>query len=109
MTFFTGLATATVGLGMIAYRVPLDARILAILLVMGLLCALGNVCIFIALRNTTAATVSQYHYTQLISGAVAAYLMFHEEPTRSTLAGAALIVASGLYIAMRAGQAEMAR
>ena len=77
-----------------------------ILLAMGLLCALGNICVFIALRYTTAATVSQYHYTQLVAGAVVAYLMFHEKPTRSMLVGAILIVGSGLYIAALAARAD---
>ena len=33
------------------------------------------------LEHTTAATVSQYHYTQLISGAIVAYLLFQERTT----------------------------
>jgi drug/metabolite transporter (DMT)-like permease len=103
MTFFSGLVMAAAGLAaMLAYAAPLNLRLLAILAVMGFLCALGNICFFVALKHTTAANVSQYHYTQLVSGAVVAYLIFHEKPTRFMLIGAVLIVASGLYIAFHA-------
>ncbi len=102
LTFISGLATASAGsAGMLMHAVPLNPRLIAVLVVMGLLCALGNICIFVALKHTTAATVSQYHYTQLVAGAIAAYLIFHEKPTRFMLAGAVLIIAAGLYIALR--------
>jgi drug/metabolite transporter (DMT)-like permease len=101
MTFFSGLIGACVGAtGMLGYAVPVDGRLLAALVVMGLFCALGCIFIFIALRYTTAATVSQYHYTQLVSGSIVAWLLFREKPTMWMLAGALLIIASGLYIAM---------
>lgn len=107
VTFFSGAVTACGGFtGMLAYTAPLNARIMAVLIVMGLLCVTGSVCVFIAVKYTTAATVSQYHYTQLVSGAIVAYLLFHEKPTRSMLIGAALIIASGLYIAMVAARAN---
>jgi drug/metabolite transporter (DMT)-like permease len=105
VVFISGLVTASVGLiGMLHDRVPLDGRLLGVLALMGFLCALGNICIFAALKRIPAATVSQYHYTQLIAGAAVAYLMFSEKPTRAMLIGAVLIVAAGLYIALRAAR-----
>ena len=112
MTFFSGLVSAAVGLlGMLAHALPVHARLLAALLAAGLLCALGNICIFVALKRTTAATVSQYHYTQLVVGSIVAFLLFHEKPTLWMLGGAVLIIAAGLYIALQqpqelAGHAE---
>ena len=103
VTFFSGLVTAAAGLaGMIVHAVPASTRLLIALLAMGLLGTVGNICVYTALRHTTAATVSQFHYTQLVSGAVVAYLLFREKPTVWMLTGAMLIVASGLYIALRA-------
>ncbi len=103
VTFFSGLVTAAAGLtGMIVHAVPTSTRLLAALLAMGLLGTVGNLCVYTALKYTTAATVSQYHYTQLVSGAIVAYLIFHEKPTAWMLTGALLIVLSGLYIALRA-------
>ncbi len=101
MTFFSGLVSAAFGLtAMLAHAAPVSARLLAALMMMGLLGTLGSICVFVALKHTTAATVSQYHYSQLVSGAIAAYLLFHESPTLWMLLGAALIVAAGLYTAV---------
>ena len=105
MTFFSGIVMAVAGFGgMLVHAAPLNARLLTVLLAMGVLCALGNLCFFVALKHTSAANVSQYHYTQLLSGAIVAYLIFREKPTRSMLAGAILIVGSGLYIAFNASR-----
>ena len=107
MTFFSGLVMAAAGAGGMLYEAaPLTLRLVTVLLVMGLLCTLGNLCLFVALRHTTAANVSQYHYTQLISGAFVAYFAFGEKPTHAILMGGVVIVAAGLYIAVDAGRAS---
>ena len=109
MTFFSGLVVAAGGLlGTGLHEAPLHPRLLIVLLVMGVLCALANVCFFIAVKHTTAATVSQYHYTQLITGAVVAYLLFGETPTKSMMLGAVLITLSGLYIALNVTEGSRA-
>jgi drug/metabolite transporter (DMT)-like permease len=102
MTWLSALVSASAGLlGMIIHAEPVSGRVLLALLAMGMLCSIGSICIAIALKYTTAATVSQYHYTQLVVGSVAAYFLFNEKPTIWMLAGAALIVGAGLYIALR--------
>jgi drug/metabolite transporter (DMT)-like permease len=105
LVFFSGLVMAAYGFGrMLAHAEPLTARLTAGLCAMGFFCAFGSVCFFIALKHTSAANVSQYHYTQLISGALIAYLFWREIPGISMLSGGVLIVGSGLYIAMRASR-----
>jgi drug/metabolite transporter (DMT)-like permease len=69
---------------------------------MGVFCALGTLCFYIAVKHTSAANVSQYHYTQLITGTLVTYLIWHEKPGFYVLLGGALIFASGLYIAVSA-------
>jgi drug/metabolite transporter (DMT)-like permease len=71
---------------------------------MGFLCATGSLCFFVALKNTTAANVSQFHYTQLVTGALMAWLVWRQIPTLFTLTGAVLIIVSGVYIALHASQ-----
>jgi drug/metabolite transporter (DMT)-like permease len=80
----------------------LKAHLLAGLFGMGLFCALGTLCFYIAVKHTSAANVSQYHYTQLITGTLLTYLVWHTRPGLFVLMGGALIFASGLYIAMSA-------
>jgi drug/metabolite transporter (DMT)-like permease len=48
--------------------------------------------------------VSQYHYTQLVTGAIVSFLVFHELPTLWMVLGGSFIVASGLYIAFLASR-----
>jgi drug/metabolite transporter (DMT)-like permease len=79
-----------------------SVNIVSILVAMGAFCTLGTMSYFIALKHTTAANVSQYHYTQLLTGAIVAYLVWREVPTPSMFAGSVLIVASGLYVAFAA-------
>jgi len=51
-------------------------------------------------KHTSASTVSQYHYTQLVTGAIVTFLVWRELPTIWMLMGGALIVTAGLYIAV---------
>jgi drug/metabolite transporter (DMT)-like permease len=100
LTLFSGGVMALVGFGlMLVHAAPLNARLTALLVAMGVLCATGSLCFFVALRDTAAANVSQLHYTQLITGALMAWLVWRQVPGLDTILGAVLIIASGLYIA----------
>lgn len=105
LTFFSGAAMTVVGFGlMLGHSMPFHGRVAVLLVAMGLLCAIGSLCFFVALRNTTAANVSQFHYTQLITGALMAWLVWRQVPSFFTVAGAVLIIVSGVYIALNASQ-----
>ena len=65
----------------------------------------GIICFFVAVKHTSASNVSQYHYTQLVTGALVSYLVWREAPTVWMVAGGTLIVVSGLYIAVLARRA----
>jgi drug/metabolite transporter (DMT)-like permease len=109
LTFFSGLVMTVAGFGLMLDRAaPLTPRLTAGLCAMGIFCALGSLCFFVALKHTTAATVAQYHYTQLLTGALLAYLIWHTRPTLFVVLGAVLIVASGLYIAVTAPRSAYA-
>jgi drug/metabolite transporter (DMT)-like permease len=43
------------------------------------------------------SALAPYEYTMLIWGGIGGYLVFHETPSWSTLAGAAVVAAAGLY------------
>lgn len=107
LAFFSGVVTAAVGFGWMAmwHAEPLTPRLTAGLFAMGLFCALGTLCFYIAVKHTSAANVSQYHYTQLLTGTLVSYLVWHDKPGLYVMAGGALILGSGLYIAVAARQA----
>jgi drug/metabolite transporter (DMT)-like permease len=103
LAFFSGLVTAAVGLAlMLFHAAPLTVRLTAGLFAMGLFCAAGTLCFYIAVKHTSAANVSQYHYTQLLTGTLVSFLVWHDKPGFFVLAGGSLILASGLYIAVAA-------
>jgi drug/metabolite transporter (DMT)-like permease len=101
LTLVSGAVMALVGFALMIYRsVPLTFRLGVLLIAVGLLCAVGSLCFFLALKHTTAANVSQFHYTQLVTGVLMAWLVWRQIPTFFTLAGATLIIVSGVYIAL---------
>jgi drug/metabolite transporter (DMT)-like permease len=104
LAFFSGLVTAAVGLGLMVllHAEPLTARLTAGLFAMGLFCALGTLCFYIAVKHTSAVNVSQYHYTQLVTGTLVSYLVWHDKPGLYVLIGGSLILGAGLYIAVAA-------
>jgi drug/metabolite transporter (DMT)-like permease len=110
LTFFSGMVMAIVGFGaMLWHAEPITPRLDVSLLVMGLFCTTGTICFFLAIKHTSASNVSQYHYTQLLTGALVSYLVWRELPTLWMIAGGFLIIASGFYIALlavRAGKTQ---
>ena len=72
-----------------------------------LLCAfgafgsLGHYLLILAHRHTPASVVSPFMYSQLVWTTTLGFLVFGDVPNRYTLAGAAIVVASGLYLLHR--------
>lgn len=102
LAFFSGLVTAATGgvLMVFVHAEPLTVPLTAGLFAMGLFCALGTLCFYVAVKHTSAANVSQYHYTQLLTGTLISYLVWHDKPGFYVVLGGALILGSGLYIAV---------
>jgi len=65
-------------------------------------CAAGTLAFYVAVKYTSAGNVSQYHYTQLVTGALISYLVWHERPGVWMLVGGGLIIGAGLAIALAA-------
>ena len=107
LTLFSGAVMAVVGFGfMLVHAARLTPGVATLLIAMGVLCATGSLCFFVALKHTTAANVSQFHYTQLVTGAVVAWIVWRQTPSLTTVLGGILIIASGLYIATLASQEQ---
>ena len=102
LTFFSGAVIALVGLGGMLWRAAaVSGAEVGVLGAAGLFCVVGSLCFFVALRHAPAAVVSQFHYSQLLTGAVLAWVLWHERVTAAMLWGAVLIVGSGVYTAAR--------
>jgi drug/metabolite transporter (DMT)-like permease len=106
LAFFSGIVmTVAGGIAMLVHAEPIGGRLLAELIAMGVFCAAGTLCFYTAVKHTAASNVSQYHYTQLLTGALVSYVVWRELPTLWMVLGSVLIVASGLYIAWLASRA----
>ncbi len=80
---------------------PSDAFIAALMLGTGVLGSLGHFCLISGHKLAPASVLSPFVYTQLIWVTILGYVVFGSLPTGWTLAGAAMVVSSGLYLLYR--------
>ena len=52
-------------------------------------------------RRASPSLLAPFEYTALIGGAIAGYLIWDEVPDRWVVAGALIIIASGLFVVYR--------
>ena len=97
--FYTALAGAVVlsAVAPLDWRPP-DAFDWLLLVMLGVLGGLGQLCLIRAFRLAPAAVVSPFSYTGLIWATVFGFIVFLEVPDLWTMVGASLIVGSGLYV-----------
>ncbi len=101
--FWTGAVGAAVTLPALplVWRAPSDARVWVALLGLGLFGALGHWLMILAHRRAPASTLAPFFYAQLVGAVVLGRLVFGTLPDRWTLAGAAVVTGSGLYLLHR--------
>ncbi|HET7715749.1 MAG TPA: DMT family transporter [Bauldia sp.] len=80
---------------------PPDWLVGALMLLTGAAGGLGHWFLIVAHRRAPASLLAPFQYTQILWMPVFGFLVFSDVPTRNTLIGAAIIVASGLYILYR--------
>jgi drug/metabolite transporter (DMT)-like permease len=103
LAFCSGLVTAMAGLALTSFHPrPLTPVLWLALSMMGVFCAAGTLSFYVAVKHTSASNVSQYHYTQLLTGTLISYVVWHDKPGLFMWMGGALIIGSGLMIALAA-------
>ena len=95
-----------VGLAVLTVLLPFDCvvpswRALGLSIVMGVIATTGQLLVVMAYRHAAASALAPFSYTQLLWSSFFGFLVFGTAPDRWTVAGAAIIVASGLYTAHR--------
>lgn len=80
---------------------PAGPKIWLLLASMGLWGGLGHYIFILAYRHAPAATLAPFIYLGLITHATGGYLVFGQVPDRWTLAGASIVIASGVYLLHR--------
>jgi len=74
---------------------------LGLLALMGVIGTLTQGCYIKGMEAGEAAVMAPIDYTRLVFAVVAGFLLFHETPSPAVLAGAAIVVASTVYISVR--------
>lgn len=99
-TALVGFIAATVPLPAV-WVMPTDPMVIAGMIAVGAFGFIGHLFLVLAHRYAPAPVLAPYIYTQIIWYAVAGFLAFGQVPSEYTLAGAAIVIASGLYLLYR--------
>jgi drug/metabolite transporter (DMT)-like permease len=80
---------------------PANGGDIVLMVTVGVFAVVGHYLLIIAHRHTPASVLSPFMYTQLLWAGTLGYLVFHDVPNQWTLAGAGIVVGSGLYLLHR--------
>jgi len=83
------------------WTTPSEPLHIVIMLTFGAFGSLGHYLLIVAHRHTPASVLSPFMYCQLIWTTTLGFVIFGDVPNRWTIAGAAVVVASGLYLLQR--------
>jgi len=83
------------------WTTPSDPVVIAVMIVCGAFGTVGHYLLIIAHRLAPPAVLAPFIYSQIVWVIILGYAVFADLPNRWTLAGAAVVVASGLYILYR--------
>src|SRR6188768_256442 len=86
------------------WTTPSEPLVIGLMVASGAMGSAGHYFLIAAHRLAPAAVLSPFIYTEIVLVIVLGYLVFGDLPTRWTLTGAAIVVASGLYILHRERQ-----
>ena len=87
-------------LALLSWRWPTPGD-LALLCLMGVIATVNQACYIKGMQAADAAAMAPIDYSRLIFSAIAGFFLFGEVPKGLTLAGAAIVIASTLYITLR--------
>jgi drug/metabolite transporter (DMT)-like permease len=83
------------------WTMPSSWAIALLMIAIGVLGSLGHSFLIAGHKLAPASVLSPFVYTQLIWVVILGYLVFDHVPTGWTMAGAAMVIASGLYLLHR--------
>ena len=93
-----GAAVVIAPFGLAQWKDPADALTWAVIGLAGLCGGLGHYFVAQAHRYATAATLGPFLYQQILYMTLLGWLVFAQMPDALVIAGAAVVVASGLYL-----------
>jgi drug/metabolite transporter (DMT)-like permease len=83
------------------WTTPSDPLVITLMVATGAMGSFGHYLLIAAHRLAPAAVLSPFIYTEIVLVTATGFLVFGDVPNRFTFTGAAIVVASGLYILHR--------
>ncbi|PAU74893.1 DMT family transporter [Halomonas salipaludis] len=100
--FYAGLAGALVSSAVVPlFWTPIALGDLPLFLMVGLLGAVSQLALILAMRCAPASLVSPFLYTQIVWASLFGYLVFGDVPLLQVYLGAVLIIGAGIFLATR--------
>jgi drug/metabolite transporter (DMT)-like permease len=99
--WFTLLSVPPLGVAMLFVGQSHDAETWGLLLLIGIVGGVAQLCLTASLRRGPVSLVLPMDYSMIVWTTLLGWLLWRDWPLASTWVGAALIIASGLYIAWR--------
>jgi len=85
----------------VVWQPPVDWAVALLMVMIGVLGSTGHYFLIAGHKLAPASVLSPFVYTQLIWVIIFGYLVFGQVPNSWTIAGAAIVIASGLYLLYR--------
>ncbi|MFG1249713.1 DMT family transporter [Xanthobacter flavus] len=102
-TALVGSVVASIPLPFV-WETPRDPAVIGAMVGLGAVAGAGHFVLILAHARAPAATLAPYIYTQILSMIALGWLVFGQVPSLWTLAGAAIVIASGAYLLVRDAQ-----
>lgn len=110
IVFWFSVSAATISLVTLPFGWVMPDLGTALLLVMtGFLGGIGQILLTSAYRHADASVVAPFEYASMILALIVGFFVFGEVPTRTVLAGAAIVVLAGILIIWREHRLGLAR
>lgn len=105
IVFYFMLLTSALGLATLVFgwRMP-DLADAALMVTIGILGGLGQILLVQAYRFGDASLIAPFEYSTMIWAVIIGWFLFGEWPASTILTGAAIVIASGIYVILREQQ-----
>jgi drug/metabolite transporter (DMT)-like permease len=102
--YFMTVSAIVSGITMIWHSVPLTPMMTVWLVLTGILGGIGQICMTYSYRFAEPSMLAPFDYIAMVWAMALGYAIFGDVPAEAMLAGAAIVIAAGLFIVWRERQ-----
>lgn len=102
--YFMAVSSVVSGITMIWHHAALDPMTATWLVLCGILGGIGQICMTYSYRFAEPSLLAPFDYIAMVWAMTLGYLIFGDIPAQAVLAGAAVVIAAGLFIVWRERQ-----